>query len=182
MEDRKIIELYNSRAEAAVTETERKYGKLISFVIGKVLKNQSDVEECEADTYLGVWNTIPPNKPDNLKAYVLKIARYQAIKRYDYLHAAKRDINMCVPYEELSNYLGQEYANERETDELRDTVNDFMASLSEEQRRVFLLRYWYFMSIKEISKYCSMSKSKVETILFRTRNKLKDYLKERKYL
>ena len=89
MEDRKIIELYNSRAEDAVTETEKKYGKLISFVIGKVLKNQSDVEECEIDTYLGVWNTIPPNKPDNLKAYVLKIARYQAIKRYDYLHATK---------------------------------------------------------------------------------------------
>lgn len=182
MEDRKIIELYNSRSEDAVKETKNKYGKLISFVIGKVLKNRSDVEECEADTYLGIWNTIPPNNPDNLKAYVLKIARYQAVKKYEYLHAAKRNINMCVPYEELSDYLGKEYVDEWEADELRDIVNDFMVSLPEAQRQVFLLRYWYFMSVKEISKNCSMSKSKVETILFRTRNKLKEYLEERKYL
>lgn len=182
MEDKKIIELYNSRSEDAVIETEKKYGKLVSFVIGKLLRNPSDIEECENDTYLGVWKTIPPKQPDNLKAYVLKIARYQAVKKYEYLHAGKRDINKCVPYEELSNYLEQEDIDTREDNELKDIINDFMTTLPKPQRQVFLLRYWYFMSVKEISKSCDMSKSKVETILFRTRNKLKDYLKERKYL
>ena len=182
MEDKKIIELYNSRSEDAVAETKNKYGKLISFVISKILRNPSDIEECENDTYLGVWNTIPPKQPDNLKAYVLKIARYQALKKYEYLHAAKRDIDKCIPYEELSNYLEQKNLTEREESELKEILNDFLAPLPKSQRQVFLLRYWYFMSVKEISKNCNMSKSKVETILFRTRRKLKDYLKERRYL
>jgi len=182
MEDKKIIELYNFRSEDAVTETKNKYGKLISFVISKILRNSSDIEECENDTYLGVWNTIPPKQPDNLKAYVLKIARYQALKKYEYLHAAKRDVDKCIPYEELSNYLEQKNLKEREDSELKEIMGDFLAALPNAQRQVFLLRYWYFMSVKEISKRCNMSKSKVETILFRVRRKLKDYLKERKYL
>lgn len=182
MEDKKIIELYNLRSEDAVKETEKKYGKIVSFVISKLLKNPSDIEECENDTYLGVWKTIPPKQPECLQAYILKIARYQALKKYEYLHAAKRNIDMCLPYEELSNYLTQNSVTEQDNDELKDIMNDFMELLPKSQRQVFVLRYWYFMSVKEISKSCNMSKSKVETILFRTRNKLKEYLKERKYL
>lgn len=180
MDDKKIIELYNSRSENALIETEKKYGKLVTFLIGKMLKNHMDIEECTSDTYLGVWRTIPPQAPENLKAYVLKVARNQALKKYEYLHAAKRDIDKCMPYEELSNYLQQE--NSWENNELKDIIDAFLASLSKSHRQVFMLRYWYFMSIKEISKCCDMSKSKVETILFRTRNKLREHLVERGYL
>jgi len=182
MDDRRIIELLFQRDERAVTAMETKYGKLLRQIAYNILQNSEDAVECENDTYLGVWKTVPPQQPDNLKAYVLKIARYQAVKKYEYLHAGKRDINKCVPYEELSNYLEQEDIDTREDNELKDIINDFMTTLPKTQRQVFLLRYWYFMSVKEISKSCNMSKSKVETILFRTRNKLKDYLKERKYL
>lgn len=80
MDDREIIKLYNCRSEDALLETEKKYGKLVSFIIGRLIKNQLDVEECTNDTYLGVWFTIPPKTPDNLKAYILKIARNQALK------------------------------------------------------------------------------------------------------
>lgn len=80
MEDRKIIELYNYRSENALIETDKKYGKIVTFLICKLIKNTLDVEECRNDTYLGAWMTIPPIIPDNLKAYLLKIARNQALK------------------------------------------------------------------------------------------------------
>ena len=162
MEDRKIIELYNYRSENALIETDKKYGKIVTFLICKLIKNTLDVEECRNDTYLGAWMTIPPIIPDNLKAYLLKIARNQALKKYEYIHAAQRDIDKCVPYEEQ--------------------IDIFMTSLSKSHRQIFILRYWYFMPVKEIAKCTNMSISKVESILFRTRKKLKKQLTERKYL
>lgn len=182
MDDKKIIELYNSRSENALIETEKKYGRLVIFLIGKLIKNQSDIEECANDTYLGVWTTIPPQTPNNLKAYISKIARNQAIKKYEYIHAAKRDVDMCLPYEELSNCIGKEGVEDWENNELKEVIEEFLAALPKTHRQVFMLRYWYFMSVKEIMKSCNMGKSKVETILFRTRNKLRDELLERSYL
>ena len=85
----KSIELYNYRSENALIETDKKYGKIVTFLICKLIKNTLDVEECRNDTYLGAWMTIPPIIPDNLKAYLLKIARNQALKKYEYIHAAK---------------------------------------------------------------------------------------------
>ena len=154
MEDRKIIELYNYRSENALIETDKKYGKIVTFLICKLIK----------------------------KAYLLKIARNQALKKYEYIHAAKRDIDKCVPYEELSNYLAKEYMDDWRENELKEQIDIFMTSLSKSHRQIFILRYWYFMPVKEIAKCTNMSISKVESILFRTRKKLKKQLTERKYL
>lgn len=140
MDDREIIKLYNCRSEDALLETEKKYGKLVSFIIGKLIKNQLDVEECTNDTYLGVWFTIPPKTPDNLKAYILKIARNQALKKYEHIHAAKRDIDMCLPYEELSNYLAKAGEEDWENNELKDIVEDFLESLQKPHRQVFCIK------------------------------------------
>ena len=145
MDDREIIKLYNCRSEDALLETEKKYGKLVSFIIGRLIKNQ-------------------------------------ALKKDEHRHAAKRDIDMCLPYEEVSNYLAKAGEEDWENNELKDIVEDFLESLQKPHRQVFVLRYWYFMSVKEIMKCCNMSKSKVETILFRTRKKLREQLAERKYL
>ena len=153
MEDRKIIELYNYRSENALIETDKKYGKIVTFLICKLIKNTLDVEECRNDTYLGAWMTIPPIIPDNLKAYLLKIARNQALKKYEYIHAAKRDIDKCVPYEELSNYLAKEYMDDWRENELKEQIDIFMTSLSKSHRQIFILRYWYFMPVKEIAKW-----------------------------
>ena len=177
-----MIELYNYRSENALIETDKKYGKIVTFLICKLIKNTLDVEECRNDTYLGAWMTIPPIIPDNLKAYLLKIARNQALKKYEYIHAAKRDIDKCVPYEELSNYLAKEYMDDWRENELKEQIDIFMTSLSKSHRQIFILRYWYFMPVKEIAKCTNMSISKVESILFRTRKKLKKQLTERKYL
>lgn len=181
MDDKKIIELYNFRSETALVETKRKYGRLVGFLIYQLLHNRLDVEECENDTYLGAWNTIPPKKPANLKGYILKIARNQALKKYEYLHAEKRNIEKNLSYEELNECLGDttEFVDALS---LREDINAFLDNLQKSHRQVFMLRYWYFMSVKEIEACCGMSKSKVETILFRTRNKLKTYLLERSYL
>ena len=143
MEDRKIIELYNYRSENALIETDKKYGKIVTFLICKLIKNTLDVE---------------------------------------YIHAAKRDIDKCVPYEELSNYLAKEYMDDWRENELKEQIDIFMTSLSKSHRQIFILRYWYFMPVKEIAKCTNMSISKVESILFRTRKKLKKQLTERKYL
>ena len=104
----------------------------------------------------------------------------QGIKQY--IHAAKRDIDKCVPYEELSNYLAKEYMDDWRENELKEQIDIFMTSLSKSHRQIFILRYWYFMPVKEIAKCTNMSISKVESILFRTRKKLKKQLTERKYL
>lgn len=98
------------------------------------------------------------------------------------MHAAKRNVYMCLPYEELSNYLAKEEIDDWDNNELKDIIDKFLASLPTSHRQVFVLRYWYFMSVKEIMKCCNMSKSKVETILFRTRKKLRVKLEERRYL
>ena len=140
MDDREIIKLYNCQSEDALLETEKKYGKLVSFIIGRLIKNQLDVEECTNDTYLGVWFTIPPKTPDNLKAYILKIARNQALKKHEHIHAAKRDIDMCLPYEELSNYLAKAGEEDWEKDESKDIVEGFFGIVAKTSSTSFCIK------------------------------------------
>ena len=182
MEDKKIIELYVKRSEHASVETENKCSRMILGLTAKILHNRSDAEECENDTYLGCWNTIPPQLPLHLKAYVMKIARNLAIKRYEYLHAAKRDIDQCIPYEELNDYFASQidFVDELAKRQMIESLNGFLEDLSAEARKVFLLRYWHFLPVKEIMAECGMSQSKVESMLFRTRKKLKMFM-ERSY-
>lgn len=181
MEGSKIIELYEERSEKAIIETQGKYGRMILNLCSRILKNRPDSEECENDTYLGCWNSIPPQKPLSFKAYILKIARNLAIKRYEYIHADKRDIDKCIPYDELNNFI----SNQVDIDELLsenqiiESLNLFLRNLPDDALKVFMLRYWHFLSIKEIMAECRMSKSKVESMLFRTRKKLKEFLMER---
>lgn len=181
MIDEEIIILYENRSERAIEETKFKYSRLICSVANHILHNFSDVEECENDTYFGMWKTIPPQKPKNFKAYILKITRNLSLKKYNYNHAKKRDKSLCVSYDELEQCIDgllQQNDSRLESD-LSEELNLFIETLSPENRKVFLLHYWYFMSVKEIMFECDMSKSKVESILFRTRKKLRIYLEER---
>ena len=128
MEDKKIIELYHSRSENALVETEKKYGRLVTYLISRLIINRSDIEECTNDTYFGVWTTIPPKSPNNLKAYILKIARNQALKKYEYIHAAKRDPDLCLPYEELSSSISIDEAEDRNNNQLCEILEQFSCS------------------------------------------------------
>ncbi len=183
MDDKDLIALYNARSEEAISQTEKQYGRLVRHIISQILKRTEDTEECENDTYLSVWNAIPPNRPQSLKAFLAVVARNNALKRYEYLHADKRNPEAAVSFDELAECLSdRSEGGIRYTDaELRETINAFLKTLKPEQRRVFLLRYWQCLSIREITAQCGISKSKAETMLFRTRRKLRTFLEERGY-
>ena len=144
MEDYKIVELYFVRSEEAIVQTDVKYGGLCRHIAGNILRSAQDCEECGNDTWLSAWNRIPPEKPQRLSAYVGRIARNLALKRYAYLSAEKR----------------------------------FLWRQEESARAVFIRRYWYFDSIDDICRRTGYSGSKVTSILFRMRRKLRAYLKD----
>lgn len=179
MDDSGIISLFLERSEEAVRETKIKYGRIVFSVAMHILGCEADAEECENDAYMAAWNTIPPEKPRNFKAFLLKLARNQALKKYEYINAEKRNPNTAVSLEELGECASDEGAEIRYTDgELADTINRFLADIGEENRRVFMLRYWYFMPVRDICERCGISKSKAESMLFRMRKKLKKFLEE----
>ncbi len=178
MEDEKIIELFNERSEEAVKQLRSKYGSLVKSVIKRVLADKSDAEECESDTYMAVWQVIPPQKPANLCAFLLRIARNQALKKYRFLSAEKRCKNVTISLEEIGELVSDEQRVYSDS-ELSDLINGFLATLNEETRRIFILRYWYFHSAREIADNCGITVSKTETLLCRTRKKLKKYLDEK---
>lgn len=179
MTDREITALYLERSERAVMESKAHYGALIRYLAGKFLTDAQDIEECENDTYLSAWRSIPPNRPDNLKAYLARIARNTACKRLEYLTAAKRKPEALLCFDELADTLAAQEAPADE--ELRVIINSFLESQKPEVRRVFLLRYWMGLSIGEIAAQTGFSHSKIETMLHRARNRLRDALKRKGY-
>lgn len=180
MEDKKIIQLYFERSEYAVEETRKKYGNMLRALAMRILGDRRDAEECENDSYLGAWQKIPPENPGNFPAWLARVARNQALKRYAFLRADKRNREVTVSFEELEGCLADVKGGETDRENsLAECLNDFLESLKKENRRVFLLRYWYYLSVKEIMAECGMSQSQVESRLFRTRNKLREYLIER---
>ncbi len=180
MEDEKIICLFNERSEEAVNQLRSKYGALVKNVIKRVLADKADAEECESDTYMAVWQVIPPQKPSNLRAFLLRIARNQALKKYHFITAEKRCKNATVSLEEIGELVSEE-SKIYSDDELSEIINSFLSTLEEETRRIFILRYWYFRLAREIAGDCGITVSKTETVLCRTRKKLKKYLEERGY-
>jgi RNA polymerase sigma-70 factor (ECF subfamily) len=181
--DNELITLYQSRTEIAISKTKNKYGKLIYSVAYNMLKDKSDAEECENDTYLALWKSIPPTEPRNFKAFCLKITRNFALKKLEHNSTKKRDSAKTVSYDEILAEAGElnvSVADIKESD-LSQCIDDFLETLDKKKRKVFVLRYWYMMSVKEIMDECGMSKSQVETILFRVRTQLKNWLVERRF-
>ena len=180
MQDTEIIRLFFDRSEKAVAEARAKYGGVIAGCIRNILRCSEDAEECESDTYMAAWRSIPPARPDNLRAYLLKIARNTAINRCRRLSADKRGRNVSVSFEELSECISGSEGGYKDR-ELGEAINGFLETLSPENRRIFLLRYWYCASVKDIALRCGIGVSSTESKLFRTRKALKKYLRERGY-
>ena len=180
MEDEKIVELYWERSEAAITETQTKYGKYCFTVANNILYSKEDAEECVNDTYVRAWESIPPQKPSRLSAFLAKITRNLALDRYDKMRAHKRSDCAETALEELGECLpysgnGMEAADELA---LKEAINGFLASLKEQTRVIFMRRYWYLCTVGEIAKSLGLSESKVKVTLMRTRLKFKMYLEE----
>ncbi|MBQ3138881.1 MAG: sigma-70 family RNA polymerase sigma factor [Ruminococcus sp.] len=177
MEDQQIIDLYFDRNEQAITETDVKYGKLCHSIAYNILSNREDSEECVNDTYIGVWNAIPPTRPDNLMAFVCRIARNLSLKRLEYLKREKRSADVILSLDELSAVLPDErYAPDVSDEDVGRLISQFLRTQKEDVRNVFIRKYYFFDSVKEIAERYSFTESKVKNMLFYTRNKLKDYL------
>ena len=177
MEDQQIIDLFFDRNEQAITETNVKYGKLCHSIAYNILSNREDSEECVNDTYIGVWNAIPPTRPDNFMAFVCRIARNLSLKRLEFLKREKRSADVILSLDELSAVLPDErYAPDVSDEDVGRLISQFLRTQKEDVRNVFIRKYYFFDSVKEIAERYSFTESKVKNMLFYTRNKLKDYL------
>ncbi len=177
MDDPRIIELYFERDEQAIKETDIKYGKLCRSISYNILNNNEDAEECVNDTYVGVWNAIPPTKPNNFMSFVCKIARNLSLKRLEFLKREKRSAELILSLDELAAVLpDNQYAPDVSDENIAELISRFLRNQKEEVRNVFVCKYFFFYSIKEIAKRYAFTESKVKNMLFYTRNKLRDYL------
>ena len=184
MVDEKIIELFFTRSEQAINELDMKYGKVFHKTSYNILKNELDAEECVNDAYLGTWNTIPPTKPNSLLAYVCKIVRNVSLKRYYIKKAIKRNSTYDIAMEELDACLSSPNTVEDEiaTKELARIIENFLDTLSSENRVIFLQRYWFSDSYSDIAKKVGISEKNVSVRLSRIRKRMREYLVEREVL
>lgn len=180
MTDEKIIKLYFDRNEQAITCTKNKYEKYLYTIAHNILNNKEDSEESVNDTYISAWNTMPPKKPSVLKTYLSKLTRNISLKRFRYNTAQKRgggEITLAI--EELNNFsCGKTTEDEFDKNQLIEFLRNFLSKISDEQRQIFLARYFYIYSIKDISKKLGYSQSKVKMSLKRTRDTLHDELRK----
>ena len=179
MEDNQIIELYWSRNENAIKETDHKYGNYCFAVADNILHNREDAEECINDTWLHAWNAIPPQKPARLRIFLTKITRNLSFNRFNARTAQKRggsEINLVL--DELAECIASEsdVENEYAAKELSESIRKFVRSLSERDGNVFIRRYFFTEPVKIIAQSYSLTENNVCVMLRRTRKKLKAYL------
>ncbi len=184
MEDEKIVELFAHRDETAVQRTSEKYGQRLHALSLGIVEDWQTAEECENDTYLEAWNSIPPHEPKSyLYAFLARITRHLSLnccrkrsrlKRNAFINELSAEMEQCIPAPDdlecrMDNLL------------LQQAINGFLGTLSAEKRNVFLRRYWYFDSIDAIAGRYSLSQSKVKTMLFRMRKQLRKYFEQEGY-
>lgn len=174
--DSEIIELYFERSESAISNTDKKYGRYCYSIAYNILCSREDAEECINDAYLRAWNSIPPARPDNFKAYLARIVRNLSLDRYFASNAKKRAGDVSA-FDEISECLADASSSDV-SDEiaLNGAVNSFLGTLTRESRVIFLQRYWYFQKISDIARTLNVSESKVKVTLNRTRKKFREYL------
>lgn len=181
LEDSKIIDLYWARKEQALAETDAKYGNYCRTIARNILRNFEDTEECVSDTWLHAWNSMPPQRPGILSAFLGRITRNLSFDRCKYQQAAKRgggalplaldELGECIP-------ASGRVEHELEQKELAAAIDRFLRTLPEKDCNLFLRRYWYVDSISVIADRYGMKENTVKSILFRTREKLRKFLGE----
>lgn len=179
MEDRDIIEMYFERIESAIAETASKYGKFCYNISINILQNRQDAEESVNDTYLQTWNSIPPARPNSLPAYLGRIVRNISLNRIKAKRTQKRGSGEYeLAYDELAEIISDPQSVDDLIDEmlLKDLINQWLGTLTQEQRMVFVGRYWFFDSVTSISSKMNFSVSKTKMLLLRLRNELKEHL------
>ena len=180
-DDESIIELFFERSEQAIQELDIKYGKACRRLSCGILNSEEDAEECVNDAYLGVWNAVPPARPAPLLTFTLKIVRNISLNRYWRSEADKRCSRYTVALSEVEDCIADSKTVEEEIDarELARILETFLDTLSREDRVLFLRRYWFADSYKDISEQTGLTEKNVSVRLSRIRRKMKKYLMER---
>ncbi len=179
MTDAKILDLYWERAEQAIYESQKAYGKYCYKIAWNILYSREDSDECVNDTWLRAWNAIPPSRPGRLALFLGTITRNLSLDRWKERRAMKRGKGeMELALDELAECLPDAHNTEAEVEaaELERLVNDFLCGLPERECNIFLRRYWYVEEYSEIARRYGMKLNTVKTSLFRTRGKLREYL------
>jgi len=178
LKDQEIIALFFERSERAIRELILKYGAAIKNVTSNILKDAQDAEEAANDTYLTVWNRIPPTKPKYLGAYSCRIARNVSLKKFYANTAEKRNSYYDVALDELEETIPALSTVESVYDakELTRYLNQFLKGLSKEDRCLFLRRYWYGDKVSDVAESMGITAHKASVRLFRLRQKLQEYL------
>lgn len=181
MKDTEIIELYWNRDESAIAATADVYGNYCYSIAYHILQCAEDSQECVNDTYLKAWQSIPPQRPNRLATYLGKITRNLSINRYKWSHAQKRgngqmelvlqELENCLPTARTMDQLVNEIA-------LSDVINQFLQAQPQTDRDIFVGRYWHLYAIVDLAQAYGMRESKVASLLFRMRNKLKCHLEK----
>ena len=181
LEDEKIIGLFFARSEQAIQALDQKYGKVCYRLSYNILNSPEDAEECVSEAYLGAWNAIPPARPNPLQAYICKIVRNLSLKRWEHNAAAKRNSVLDVAMQELEDSLSAPDTVEAELEarELAQIIEDFLDTLTEENRVISMCRYAYLDPYAEIAARVGLSENNVAVRLNRIRRKMKQYLMER---
>ena len=183
MEDRAIIRLLRNRDETALGALERKFGRRLQAIARNILGKTEDAEECVNDTYLAVWNAIPPGEPNPLAGFVCKIGRNLALKALRHRTADKRDSRYDLSLDELTDYIpGRCLEEDFEAKLLGLAIDAFLVTLPKTSRVLFLRRYWFGDSVKDLARQFAMTETAVSVRLNRTRNQLKAYLIQEGYL
>lgn len=184
MEDQELLALYVARDEQAIRQTEEQYGALCHRIAKGILDSDEDAEECVNDTWLAVWNQIPPAKPEHFSAYLLRITRNLAVSRWRARNAEKRggkDFLLSLEELEACSPGIAERNTEQDGAWLGQLLNAFLAELPRQTRQVFVRRYYFSEPIADIAVRFGMKESRIKSMLFRTRYKLKHYLEKEGY-
>ena len=178
MNDQDIISLYFARDERAIAETDARYGKVCMQVSMHIVESRPDAEECVSDGYLQTWRAIPPAKPESLCAFVCRIVRNISLNRLREMKASKRNRDLTVSFEELESCIS---VDESIASELPGLISRFLEGLEEEERRLFMARYWHATPVKELAKVYGLTPNAVSLRLYKTREKLRLHLEEGGY-
>ncbi|MBQ9121552.1 MAG: sigma-70 family RNA polymerase sigma factor [Clostridia bacterium] len=181
MDDRQITTALYEGKEEALSEVAGKYARLYKSILRETLNNESDVEECANDCLLAVWNSIPPNRPDDLGAYVCKIARRIGINRYHYNTRQKRNDGYTLLLSELEDAIpdtGDPFASSEEPEKPGERLSAFIQALDGETRILFIRRYFYMESVKELAARFAMRENIISVKLHRARKRLKRFLEK----
>ena len=179
-DDETIIALFFERSEQGIRELDIKYGKICHDLSYNIVNNRQDAEECVNDAYLGAWNAIPPARPAPLLSYIAKIVRNLSLKLYWKKEAAKRGGHYTMALEEIEGCIAGQNTAEDELDarELARILGEFLDALTVENRVIFLRRYWFADSCRDIAELVGLTEKNVSVRLSRTREKLRRYLME----